>query len=132
MSNKIGQKFCGHLKSAHESVKKYWKNVEDIIEEFDQSRHEILRGNVVTSTRYYQNRVKQFLSKIVLNKDNPMCVELYSYKKEFQERGAGSFLKPKFVLLGYFFVEVFKLNCERILRINLVHIFCTKFQRLIL
>ena len=69
-----------------------WKDIEEIIEEFDDSKHEILRGNVVNSARYLQNRVKQFLSKIVLNKENPMCIHLYSYKVEFQQRGAGNSL----------------------------------------
>ena len=66
-----------------------WRDVEEVIENFDDSKHEILRGNVVNSTRYFQNRVKQFLSKIVMNKENPMCVQLYNYKTEFQQRGAG-------------------------------------------
>ena len=67
-----------------------WRDVEEVIENFDESKHELIRGNVVNSTRYFQNRVKQFLSKIVMNKDNPMCVRLYSYKTEFQQRGAGT------------------------------------------
>lgn len=66
---------------------KEWKDIEDLIEEMKESKHEIIRGNVVQST--IQHRVKQFLSKIVLNKDNPMNVHLYSYKVEFQQRGAG-------------------------------------------
>ena len=71
-------------------TEKEWKDIEDFIREMDESKHEIIRGNVVHSTRYFQHRVKQFLSKIVLNKDNPMNVYLYSYKMEFQQRGAGN------------------------------------------
>ena len=66
-----------------------WKDIEELIEELGDSKHEILRGNVVNATRFFQHRVKQFLSKIVLHKDNPMNVYLYSYRVEFQQRGAG-------------------------------------------
>ena len=66
-----------------------WKNIEQVLEEMGESKHEIVRGNVIHSTRYFQHRVKQFISKLVLNKDNPMNVHLYSYKVEFQQRGAG-------------------------------------------
>ena len=78
-------KILGRLNESEE-----WKDIEAIIAEMNDSKHEIIRGNVVHATRYYQHRVKQFLSKIVLNKDNPMNVHLYSYKVEFQQRGAGN------------------------------------------
>ena len=71
----------------------FWKDIETIIYEAEDSKHEILRGNVVNATRYLQNRLKQFLSKIVLHKSNPMNVHLYSYKAEFQQRGAGECLR---------------------------------------
>ena len=38
--------------------------------------------------RYFHNRVKAFISKILLSKSNPMCVQFYSFKVEFQQRGA--------------------------------------------
>ena len=66
-----------------------WKDIMDIIKEFDESQHEILRDNVLTATRYFNHRVKQFISKIILCKENPMNVKFYSYKVEFQQRGAG-------------------------------------------
>jgi len=66
-----------------------WRDIMDIIKEFDESQHELLRDNVLTSTRYFNHRVKQFISKILLSKDNPMNVKFYSYKVEFQQRGAG-------------------------------------------
>ena len=66
-----------------------WRDIEKLIENLGDSKHEILRGNVVNATRFFQHRVKQFLSKIVLHKDNPMNVDIYSYRVEFQQRGAG-------------------------------------------
>ena len=66
-----------------------WKDIEELIEELGDSKHEMLRGNVIHATRYFQHRVKQFLSKIVLHKENPMNVDIYSYRVEFQQRGAG-------------------------------------------
>ena len=69
---------------------KKWMEIEEVLEGLNCSKHEIARGNVVQSTRYFQHRVKQFLSKIVLSKDNSMNVNLYSYKVEFQQRGAGN------------------------------------------
>ena len=68
-----------------------WKDIETIIEEAHDSKHEMIRGNVVNATRYFQHRVKQFLSKIVMDKYNPMNVHLYCFKVEFQQRGAGMF-----------------------------------------
>ena len=53
------------------------------------SHHELIRGNVLLATRYFNQRVKKFFSKIVMGKNNPMIVEYYTYKVEFQERGAG-------------------------------------------
>ena len=40
------------------------------------------------ATRNFHNRVKAFLNKIVLDKTNPMNVKYYTYKVEFQQRGA--------------------------------------------
>ena len=54
-----------------------------------QSIHEILRNNVVTATRNYEHRVQSLIKNIVLHPHNPMSVEYYSTKVEFQGRGAG-------------------------------------------
>ena len=60
-----------------------------IKEDVDESMHELIRENVITATRYYQQRVKHFISKIVMGKNSPMNVKYYTYKVEFQDRGAG-------------------------------------------
>ena len=55
----------------------------------EASLHELIRGNVLLATRYFNQRVKHFMSKIVMGANNPMSVKYYTYKVEFQERGAG-------------------------------------------
>ena len=67
-----------------------WIQIEKYIkEELEDSKHELVRGNVVTATRIFHQRVKAFISKIVMCKSNPLSVKFYTYKVEFQERGAG-------------------------------------------
>ena len=67
-----------------------WKPIKQFIkEDVDESLHELVRGNVLTATRYYQHRFKNFISKVMMGKNNPMNVDYYSYKVEFQDRGAG-------------------------------------------
>ena len=66
-----------------------WIQLKQFIEEeMDESIHEILRRNVVTATRNYQHRVKAFIKAIMLDSSNPMLVQYYSAKVEFQGRGA--------------------------------------------
>ena len=59
-----------------------------IKDHLDITKHELVRQNVLSATRFFDQRVKQFLRKIVLSKSNPMTVHHYSYKVEFQARGA--------------------------------------------
>ena len=64
-----------------------WKPLKQFIEEdIEESLHELVRG---TATRYFEHRVKQFLNKIMMGKNNHMYVKYYTYKVEFQDRGAG-------------------------------------------
>ena len=65
--------------------------VEESLNDFlsrNVSKHEFIRKNVLTATRNFYNRVKNFIKHIVMNKENPMCVENYNYRVEFQSRGA--------------------------------------------
>ena len=67
-----------------------WKSFDDFLkEDVEESNHDLIRGNVVSATRYYDHRVKCFLRDVVLDKSNPMSVRYYTYKVEFQARGAG-------------------------------------------
>ena len=72
-----------------EGIKKTTGLKQYLEEEMNTSHHELIRGNVLLATRYFNQRVKKFFSKIVMGKNNPMIVEYYTYKVEFQERGAG-------------------------------------------
>ena len=64
--------------------------LEDYLEEeIDISLHELIRGNVLLATRYFNHRVNKFFHTIVMGQNNPMNVQYYTYKIEFQERGAG-------------------------------------------
>ena len=65
-----------------------WKPLQQFLEEdIAESRHELIRGNVVMATRYFHHRVKSFIRTIVMAKSNPMNVKNYTYKVEFQGRG---------------------------------------------
>ena len=70
-------------KMIKKNIKQYLK------EEVNSSLHEIIRGNVLLATRYFNDRVKKFMDLVVMGTNNPMMVEYYTYKVEFQERGAG-------------------------------------------
>jgi ATP-dependent DNA helicase PIF1 len=58
-------------------------------EHMDKSMSDLLRTNVVTSTRNYQKRVATFMKTILKHKSNPLCVKHFTSKLEFQARGAG-------------------------------------------
>ena len=69
-----------------------WKDLEDFLkEDVEESHHDLIRGNVVAATRFYDHRVKCFLRDIVMQKSNAMSVRYYTYKVEFQARGAGKY-----------------------------------------
>ena len=66
-----------------EEIRKYMEK------EMDNSLHEAIRGNVLLATRFFNHRVKQFINEIVMGGGNPLSVDKYTYKVEFQDRGAG-------------------------------------------
>ena len=55
----------------------------------NESQHELIRTHVLNASRNYNHRVKAFIRDIIMDKSNPMAVEFYSTKVEFQGRGAG-------------------------------------------
>ena len=66
------------------------KSLSDFLkEDVDNSLHEFIRNNVLLATRFFQHRVQAFIREIMLGKNNPMNVKNYTYKVEFQDRGAG-------------------------------------------
>ena len=65
------------------------KKLRDYLENVvDESFHELIRRNVMVATRNYKNRFDAFIKEIVMHKSNPMCIEYWSAKLEFQGRGA--------------------------------------------
>ena len=86
------EKVDGHWKQTIEGKTNdgKWKPLKEFLtEEVDESQHELIRCNVVTATRYFDHRVKCFLRDIVMDDSNPMSVIYFTYKVEFQARGAG-------------------------------------------
>ena len=76
-----------------------WKPLEQFLEEdVAESRHELIRGNVVMATRYFHHRVKSFIRTIIMAKSNPMNVKNYTYKVEFQGRGKMFYIFNNFSL----------------------------------
>ena len=81
-----------------------WKPLKQFIQEdVEVSFHELIRNNVLTATQFFHHRVQQFLSKIVMAKSAPLPVKRYSYKVEFQQRGAGH-------VHGVFWLDIPRLN----------------------
>ena len=60
-----------------------------LAKEVDESLHEFIRTNVFTATRNFIHRLKTFRKEIMIGHNNPMAIENFSDKMEFQGRGAG-------------------------------------------
>ena len=58
-------------------------------EDADDSLHEFIRNNVLLATRYFSHRVKAFMREVMMGENNPLNINYYTYKVEFQDRGAG-------------------------------------------
>ena len=85
-----GYPYTSILVEYEKDGKMHTQEIRDYIEkEMDDSIHEAIRGNVLLATRFFNHRVKQFINEIVMGGGNPMNVDKYSYKVEFQDRGAG-------------------------------------------
>ena len=78
--------YVEYEKNGKSNTKKLREYIE---EEIDESFHESIRGHVLLATRYFNHRVKAFMKDIVMGGGNPMHVDKFTYKTEFQERGAG-------------------------------------------
>ena len=59
-----------------------------LLEDIDESLHEMIRTNVLTATRNFQHRVDAFKKEVLMQKNNPMKIKMISYRVEFQGRGA--------------------------------------------
>ena len=69
-------------------------------EEAKTSIHELIRGNVLLATRYFNDRVKKFINIVVMGTNNPMFVNYHTEKVEFQDRGAGHIHGPLWLKLN--------------------------------
>ena len=66
------------------------KPLETFLEEdADESVHEYIRTNVFTATRNFVHRLNCFKREIMMGINNPMSIKKFSWKMEFQGRGAG-------------------------------------------
>ena len=72
----------------------------------NENKHEFIRQNVVTATRNFNNRVKQFIKHILKGPNNPMNITYYNYRIEFQMRGAAH-------VHGVLWVDMQKLENEK-------------------
>ena len=54
----------------------------------DESLHEFIRTNVFIATRNFVHRLKNFRKEIMMGHNNPMAIENWCDKMEFQGRGA--------------------------------------------
>ena len=61
--------------------------LEEYMDSLDQSKHELLRTNVLAVTRYFDLKVRSFIKNIMMGGKNPMSIILYTYRIEFQKRG---------------------------------------------
>ena len=65
-----------------------WDSMDKILREKYQSKHEIIREYVLRQTLTFDHRVQEFIRNIMMNKESPLSVKYYSYRVEFQLRGA--------------------------------------------
>ena len=65
-----------------------WEPMEKVLKEKYQAKHEMIRQNVLSQTLTFDHRVKEFIKTIMMNKQSPFSVKYYSYRVEFQLRGA--------------------------------------------
>ena len=72
----------------HTTTDEWPVDLDTFMERLDLSFHEVIRQNVVEATRYFDFRVKAFIREVVMGGANPMAIQFYSYRVEFQARGA--------------------------------------------
>ena len=80
-----------HIEYIHENGKDICKIDGQPLNEFlsqHESKHEFIRQNILTATRNFDHRVKNFIKTIIMSKHNDMHVGFYNYRVEFQMRGA--------------------------------------------
>jgi hypothetical protein len=61
------------------------ENLEDVMK--NESTHDMVKHDILTTTRVFDNRLKMFMKHIIRGKGNPMDVQYFNYRIEFQARG---------------------------------------------
>ena len=62
--------------------------MEEFLKE-NESKHELIKNDLLNATLTFHHRVKMFRKHIVMSKGNPLAISYHSYKVEFAMRGAG-------------------------------------------
>ena len=66
------------------------KNLQEYLsDDVDETLHELIRTNVLTAVMNFNQRFTAFKNEIMFGANNPMAIEYFSSKVEFQMRGAG-------------------------------------------
>ena len=66
------------------------KDLADFLkEDIDETLHELIRTNVLTAVLNFNQRFTAFKKEVMFGANNPMEIEYFSSKLEFQMRGAG-------------------------------------------
>ena len=65
-----------------------WMSLDQYMEESPDSLNKHIKKNIYTMARHFNQRVQAFITEIVMGKNNPIPVLHWSYKTEFQARGA--------------------------------------------
>ena len=77
----------------------------------NQSKHDFIKDNILRQTLVFDNRVKEFISTIMMNKEGPFCVKYYNYRVEFQLRGAAHIHGTIWVDFEKHFKNLVKSDC---------------------
>ena len=65
-----------------------WLELDDFLKNYYQTKHEFIKSHVLSQTLTFDHRVQQFIKNIMMNPCNGLPVKYYSYRVEFQLRGA--------------------------------------------
>ena len=65
-----------------------WLELDDFLKDHYETKHEFIKNHVLSQTLTFDHRVQQFIKHIMMNQRSRLPVKYYSYRVEFQLRGA--------------------------------------------
>ena len=65
-----------------------WLELDDFLNDHYETKHEFIKNHVLSQTLTFDHRVQQFIKHIMMNQRSRRPVKYYSYRVEFQLRGA--------------------------------------------